>query len=377
MAPANTAVLGMGMSATVFHIPFILALPQYFKLHTILERSATSEKSAARDRYGHTGVKVVTTLDEVLANPEVQVIVISTPNYTHYDFAKASLLAGKHVIIEKPLVPTSKEANELIDIASKGKLIIATYQNRRWDSDFLTLRRLLDVEKVFGEFLSDITEIQTSYDRFRPAPKGGWKDDDAWGGGVVFDLGSHLIDQILTLFGAPAQVYGRVWNSRQINGPKFADAFVAHFYYPTSPSLRPSNSLPITVTISSATLSLRQPQLRFLVRGTKASWVKYGLDVQEDQLKLTPPMDVNDAAFAVEPTSLEGTLTVLSDHGDMEEKKVPTEKGDYMSWFVNVGEAIQANDPTKLIVQPVQAALTIKMIELIHQSSEEGRVVTV
>lgn len=375
MAPANVAVLGMGMSATVFHIPFIQALPAYFKLHMIMERSAIAEKSAARDRYGQTGFKVVNTLDEVLADPEVDVIVISTPNSTHYDFAKAALSAKKHVIVEKPLVPTSGQAQELIDIASQHGLVIATYQNRRWDSDFLTVRRLLESEKVFG----DLTEFHTSYDRFRPAPKGGWKDEGDWGNGVVFDLGSHLIDQVLTLFGTPEKVYGRVWNSRNHeNIPKtLHDAFIAHFYYPAHSPLYPSSPIPLTVVISSAMLSLREPQVRFNIRGTKAGFVKYGLDVQEDQLKLVPPMELMDERFAVEPNEQEGTLTTVDEKGAMHSTRVPTEKGDYMSWFTNVGEAIAAKDPKKLIVQPTQAKQTIRMIELIYQSSNEERVVPV
>lgn len=123
-------------------------------------------------------------------------------------------------------------------------------------------------------------------------------------------------------------MYGRVWNSRGINSPDFHDAFIAHFYYPANSPLRPSNALPLTVVISSAMLSLRQPQLRYNIRGTKASYIKYGLDVQEDQLKLDPPMSLSDERFAVESKSLEGVLTTINEKGEMVPKAVPTEKGD-------------------------------------------------
>ena len=130
------------------------------------------------------------------------------------------------------------------------------------------------------------------------------------------------------LFGEPEKIYGRVWNSRGILSDEFHDAFIAHFYYPPKPSLRPTNSIPLTVVISSATLSLVEPQIRFRITGTKASYIKYGLDVQEEQLKYKPPMSLDDPRFAVEPKSLEGVLTNLNDNGEMISSPVPTERGD-------------------------------------------------
>ncbi|KZO99240.1 putative NAD binding Rossmann fold oxidoreductase [Calocera viscosa TUFC12733] len=367
-APVRAAVLGTGLSATVFHIPFILAHPQYFALHSILERSATPDHSVARQRYGP-NVKVVTTYDEVLTDKDVDVVVLSTPNSTHYPYAKAALEAGKHVIIEKPLTTTSAEGAELVALAARKKLLICVYQNRRWDSDFLTLRKLL-AQDVFGE----VVEFETRYDRFRPNLVGGtWKEKAGTGQGALFDLGSHLIDQVLTLFGTPSSVTGFAANSRQVGDPAFDDSFVALFHYPVSATRK----LPLTVTLRGAILSLLNPQLRFTVKGTRASWVKYGLDVQEPQLRLAQPMSLTDPRFGVEPTELEGTLTTLDAAGQPASKKVPTERGDYTQWYKNVGQALQAGDVTLLEVKPEQGLEVIKMIEAIYTSSREGRTVSV
>jgi len=191
--PIGTAVIGTGLSATIFQIPFILSLPQYFRLITIVERKATAESSISRDRYRSQvpDLKVLNTLEEVLEDDEIELVVISSPNPTHYPYAKAVLNAGKHVIIEKPIVDTSSQATELIQLAKSKLVILATFQNRRWDSDFLTLRRLLEKEEVFGE----IAEFETRYDRWKPVLKGGdsWRERAEWGNGVLFDLGSHLV----------------------------------------------------------------------------------------------------------------------------------------------------------------------------------------
>jgi len=365
--PVRASVIGIGLSATVFHIPFILAHPQYFTLHSILERSATAEKSVARDKYP--GIKVVTTLQEVVGDPEVEVVVLSTPNSTHFEYAKAALEAGKHVIIEKPLTTTTLEGSQLIQLAKSKNLLICVYQNRRWDSDFLTLQSVL-AEGAVGE----VVEFETRYDRFRPALVGGtWKEKAGTGQGALFDLGSHLIDQVLTLFGPPARITGFAANSRQLGDPAFDDSFLALFHYPVSPSRK----LPLTITLRGSILSLMNPQLRYTLKGTKGSWVKYGLDVQEPQLRQANPMSLTDPAFGVEPKELEGTLTTLDANNQPTSVKVSTKRGDYAQWFINVGQALQAGDVNLLAVKPEQALEVIRMIELIYQSQREGRTVSV
>ncbi|KAG8934221.1 hypothetical protein FRC02_010391 [Tulasnella sp. 418] len=367
--PIKTSVLGMGLSATTFHIPFIQALPDLFVLHSIMERSATPTKSTARALYGDQ-IKVVTTLEEITGDPEVQCVVISTPNSTHYPYAKAILQSGKHVIIEKPLVPSLQEADELLSIASSSNppLLIATYQNRRFDSDFLTVRNLID-QKVFG----DIHEFESRYDRYRPSLKGGtWKETAGKGQGVLYDLGSHLIDQALTLFGIPDTVFATISNSRQLGPPDFADNFIAHLFYYNVPG----SSIPLTVTVRSGSLSLLDPQLRFAIRGTKASFVKYGLDPQEDQRKKNPPTPLTDPSFGIESEEYQGTLSSLDLEGKVVKRKIATETGRYLTWYENVGVAIQSRDPSKLPVKPNQAREVIRIIELLERSSIEGRVLS-
>ncbi|KAG9003810.1 hypothetical protein FRB94_008504 [Tulasnella sp. JGI-2019a] len=369
--PIKVSVLGMGMSATVFHIPFIQTLPHLFSLHSIFERSATTEHSEARKRYGN-GIKVVTSLEEVVNDSEVDCVVISTPNITHYPYAKASLQAGKNVIIEKPLVPTSTEAEELITLAASHSppLIIATYQNRRYDSDFLTVKKLMD-KGVFG----DIVEFETRFDRYRPVLKGGgtWKEQSGAGQGIVYDLGSHLVDQVLTLFGTPDRIYAHIYNARKLGPADFDDAFFAEFYYDSGAN---GSQLPLVVTVRGSPLSALKSQPRYTIKGTKGSFLKHGLDVQEDQLRvLNPPMATSDSAFGVEPESNYGLLTTVDSSNHMKEERVVAERGNYLGWYEDVGAALQAHDPSKLYVTPEQARETIRMIELMYESSRSEKVV--
>ncbi|KAG8889128.1 hypothetical protein FRB98_005743 [Tulasnella sp. 332] len=366
--PVKVSVLG----ATVFHIPFIQSLPHLFSLHSILERSATAEHSEARKRYGN-DINVVTTFEQVINDPEVDCVVISTPNATHYPFAKAVLQAGKSVIIEKPLVPTSTEADELIALASSHSppLIIATYQNRRYDSDFLTVKKLVD-QGAFG----DIVEFETRFDRWRPALKGGgtWKEQTQPAQGIVYDLGSHLIDQVLTLFGTPDRIYSHIYNARKLGPADFDDAFFAQYYYDSGAR---GSQLPLVVTVRASPLSALASQLRYAIKGTKGSFLKHGLDVQEDQLRLNPPLSTSDRAFGVEPESIHGVLTTVDSSNHLKEERIVAEKGNYMGWYEGVGAALQARDPSKLYVTPQQARETIRMVELMYESSRSGKVIHV
>ncbi|ORY70655.1 NAD binding Rossmann fold oxidoreductase [Leucosporidium creatinivorum] len=362
-APINVAVLGFGMSATVFHIPFIKALPEHFNLTTIFERSATETKSAARDAFPE--VKVVNTLDAVLSDPSIQLVFVSTINDTHFDYSKAALNAGKHVVVEKPLTPTSTEAHELAKLAKEKNLVLAVYQNRRWDSDYLTVKKLMK-QGVFGE----LSEFQSNFDRFKgeAATSKLWKEQDLPGSGSAYDLGSHLIDQILELFGKPQKVTGIIRNSRAVGNPNVADSFLIHLHYDASDVA--GRKLPLIATARGSILSHVSPQLRYTIKGTSASFVKHGLDIQEDQLKAGAASAVTKSDFGVEPASLAGQLYTP---GKVE--TITSEAGSYRSWFENVADAIRSGDRNRLIVTPEQAALTIEIIEAATQSSREGRTI--
>jgi len=286
-------------------------------------------------------------------------------------FLREGYPAKKHVIIEKPLVPTTVEANELIALAltHSPPLIIATYQNRRWDSDFMTVKNLI------GQgILGDIVEFESRYDRWRPALKGGtWKEEAGIGQGIVYDLGSHLVDQVLTLFGTPSRVFAQIYNSRKIGAPDFDDAFFSDFFYDSSDDRK----LPLVVTVRGSPLSAVESQLRFTVKGTKGSFVKHGIDTQEDQLKLDPPMSTEDPAFGVEPESTRGVLTEVDPSEKMVARHIPSEVGRYLDFYDNVGQALQARDASKLYVKPEEARETIRMIEIMYESNRSGKVMHV
>ncbi|GAA5891162.1 hypothetical protein JCM5296_004915 [Sporobolomyces johnsonii] len=362
--PIRVAVVGFGMSAIVFHLPFIRSLPDKFQLKTIVERSATKDSSKARDAFPD--VNVVNTLDEVLKDGEIDAVWILSINDTHYDYVKAVLNAGKHAVVEKPVTPTSQEAYELAALAKEKNLVLAVYQNRRWDADFLTVKDLMR-QGAFGE----LSEFQSNFDRYKneAATTKLWKEKALPGSGSAYDLGSHLIDQILDLFGPPKRVTGIVRNSRSIGLPEVADSFLIHLHYDATDA--PGRKLPLIATARGSILSLTNPQLRYIIKGTAGAYVKHGLDVQEDQLKAGGAAAVSAKDFGVEPESASGLLYTLENPSKPE--PVKSQAGQYGQWFANVAEAIQTNDPSKLVVTPEQAALTIKIIELATQSSLEGR----
>ena len=271
--PFNVTILGYGLSAKIFHIPLILALPDDFTLHSVVQRSPTASNNAQTD---HTTIKLFNSAEEAYADPEVDVIVISLPPATHFSICKAALEAGKNVVVEKPFVPTAAEADELIKIQRQSGKLLTVYQNRRWDSDFLTLRALLDAGT-----LGEVTEFETHYDRHRPSPPAdSWKIRDAPGHGSIYELGTHLIDQVYYLFGMPERVTGFLTRQRRGGGEGGEggahDSFTALLWYECGK---------MVATVKAGVVSAEAEQLRFWVRGGKGSFRKCHLDVQEDQLK--------------------------------------------------------------------------------------------
>lgn len=238
--PIKTCVLGVGLSGLTFHIPYILALHGLFELAAVLERNPRSPGGKVKERFG-ADVTVYNTLDQVLADKDIELVVVGTPNVTHFEYVKQCLQAGKHVLVEKPIVPTAAEARELKELATSKHLIIYVYQNRRWDADFLALKRLLREPSSSPLHLGDLLEFESqyvfpryqrftflistrSYDRYQTKLKGTWKDENLPGAGQVYNLGSHLIDQAIALFGRPTSVTGMVENVRDIGDPDIDDS---------------------------------------------------------------------------------------------------------------------------------------------------------
>ncbi|KAJ7667862.1 hypothetical protein DFH06DRAFT_1381800 [Mycena polygramma] len=371
-APIRTCVLGVGLAGLTFHVPFILALPECFTLVSVLERHPQSEGGKLRDRFG-VSVKIHNTLEQVLADPEIELVIIGTPNPTHYSYAKAALEAGKHVLVDKPVTSTSAEARELGELARSKGLILYAFQNRRFDSDFLSLKKLLSLPASSPQSIGDVVEFETHFDRFRRGVKHTWKDEPAPGAGHTYDLGTHLMDQILALFGRPDKLTAFIQNSRGVGHPEVDDSFTIIMHFKAGGKL----ARPVTAIARAQLLSVRSPQPRYTVLGTKGSFTKCGVDVQEDQLKvISGPSDIHKKEYGVEPESIWGTLECLeADDVTMTKSIWPSEGGCYANLFRNLAAAIR--EGAELAVKWEEATAVIEMVELAHKSSKEGATLTV
>jgi scyllo-inositol 2-dehydrogenase (NADP+) len=257
--PLGLMVAGYGYSARTFHLPLIQGFPQ-LKVQVLLS------SKEARDLPSSPEWEITKDYHQGLLRPEVEAVVITGPNGVHYPMAKEALIAGKHVVVEKPLCVTAGEAQELIDLSRRADLVLSVFQNRRLDGDFLTLEAM-----VKKGTLGQIKRIESRMDRYRPEVKTRWKEGSELGNGVFYDLGAHLIDQALCLFGPPKDYDGRLLVQRE--GGKGIDGFELTLNYPWGPYILGSSSL------------CHHHPFRFLVFGTSGTWQKQGWDPQEDRLK--------------------------------------------------------------------------------------------
>jgi predicted dehydrogenase len=339
----NTALIGFGLSGRVFHAPFIHTHPG-FHLTAVVERNREDSKRI----YPYT--EVIKDYKEVLSRKDIDLVVVGTPNTLHFPMVKEALQAGKDVIVEKPFVPTSREAEQLIQIAEKSGKKIFVYQNRRWDGDFLTIRKLIEQGS-----LGAIKYYEAHFNRYSPELKpGAWRDLDIPGGGILFDLGSHLIDQAVCLFGMPDIVTAEVKAERQ--GSKVDDYFRLELIYPDKSALLTAGML----------VSEKGP--RFIIDGTEGSFSKWGIDPQEASLK-KGNMPVGEEWGKDDPKYY-GTLGKGS-AVPVELSQVPTEAGNYMAFYDNVYEVLFKNLPQ--LIHPQQARDVIFIIEKAFESSESGR----
>lgn len=341
----GVGLVGYGMASRVFHAPVIEAV-RALRLRKIVERRG--EESRGR----HAGAETVRDVEEVLADERVELVVIATPNESHFDLARRSLLAGKHVVVEKPFTNTYGEARELIGLARSQNCLISVHQNRRWDGDFMTVRNVLE-----GGLLGRLVEYESHFDRYRNEPRpGAWRESSGPGSGVLYDLGAHLIDQALVLFGLPDEVSADVRTQREF--AKAVDSFDVALRYEA-----------LNVTLK-ATMLAREPGPRFTLHGTKGSFVKHGLDPQEEALKLG--QRPTSEHWGEEPEELWGTINTTI--GGLHFRgKVETFAGRYTDYYQNVADAIRGR--AELIVKPEEAANTIRVIELALESSARKCVV--
>ncbi|HKI44429.1 MAG TPA: oxidoreductase [Balneolales bacterium] len=343
--PVNVGIVGFGMSAQVFHAPFLDINPD-FRICKVVERHDRKSKQ----KYPY--IDVVTDISELLSDPDIHLVVITTPNTTHLPLARAALEAGKHVVLEKPFTITTKDADELIQLADKQKSILSVFQNRRWDGDFLTVKNILE-----SGYLGRLVEFESHYDRFRNYQKpDAWKEENLPGSGILYDLGPHLIDQALVLFGLPESVTADIRYQR--DGSQTDDQFEVNLNYPN-----------LKVTLKAGML-VREPLPRLILQGTEGSYVKYGLDPQEAALKKGDTPDQHD--WGMEPKALWGKLNTEL-NGLHFEGQIETLPGCYQNFYENLYKAITEN--TKPAVSARQARDTMRIIELAFQSDDEQRTV--
>jgi predicted dehydrogenase len=341
--PIQVAVVGYGLASKVFHAPLIAATPG-LRLNTIV--SSAPEK--VRADWPEVGVTAI--LSEVLDDPAIRLIVIATPDHLHAEQALAALARGKLVVVDKPLAPSLAEARQVIACAKATGQLLTVFQNRRWDSDFLTLKRLI-AENTLGE----IVQFESHFDRLRPASTDRWKDHRA--AGLWQDLGPHLVDQVLQLFGVPSGVYADLTTQR-VNGaaPDYAHVLLRY---------------PHRRVILHMTQSVHASGLRFAVHGTTGSYIKHGLDPQEDQSKAG--MKPSDGRWGVDDSP--GLLTRITPEGNALETTIPNARGNYAAFYAQVHTTICNGGPPP--VTPAEAVDVMTIIEAGKISAAEGREVLI
>ena len=347
--PLRVAVVGYGLAGSVFHAPLIAATPGM----TVSVVVTSNAERAEQARLAYDGVRVFDSVDEVWPRAdEIDLVVVATPNRMHAPVAHAAIEAGIAVVVDKPFAVTVGEARSVIEAAAARGVPLSVFQNRRWDGDFLTLQRLL------GEgALGDITRYESRFERWRPVIKQGWRESGsaADAGGLLFDLGAHLIDQALVLFGPATHVYAEIDERREgVQAPD--DVFVA---------LTHASGVRSHLWCSAVAADLA-PRLRVL--GSRSAYVKYGLDVQEDALRNGGRPD-RDPSWGAEPEAQWGTLGVGGDASP-----VATEPGAYQRYYAGVAAALRGEG--RLPVEPSDSVEGLRVIEAARRSHELGQVVT-
>lgn len=345
MQPINTALLSYGMSGRLFHAPFLHVLNEY-AFYAVWERT----KNLAEQKYPD--VKTYRTIEELLGDEAIELVIVNTPNLTHYDYTKKALSAGKHVVVEKPFTVTVEEGEKLIALAKEKKVMLSVYQNRRYDSDYRTMKRIVD-----EEWLGEIAEAEFHYDRYKEelSPKQ-HKEIPGPGTGVLYDLGSHLIDQALQLFGNPQAVFADVQTIRPIS--KVDDYFEILLYYPNR-----------RVRLHSSYL-VREALPAYALHGSKGSFIKAKTDVQE--LALDKGLMPGGKDWGKEPESEKGLLHTEKD-GEIIKEHVVSEQGNYGDYYSQLYKAIREGATSPVSAE--EGLNVIRIIAAVLKSNMEKRVI--
>jgi len=338
----KTAIVGYGFSAKTFHLPFIDTLPEF-------DVTAISSSQIDAVEQDWPQVQHYLTAEEMICNSDAHLVIITAPNDVHFSLAKLALENNKHVILEKPFVTKITDGTTLINLAKEKGLLLSIYHNRRWDGDFLTIKKLIE-ENTLGE----IKHFESHFDRFRPIVRQRWRENAQDGGGILFDLGPHLIDQALQLFGLPEAITAHCKITRE--GSSNIDYFNLTLHYPDK------------LVSLSASLFSAGPNLRFNIQGDQGTYRKLGLDPQEDLLKAGVRPDGEH--WNNESVEQYGTLY-------MEDAlvAVKTERGGYQHFFHGIASAI--NHTGQVPVSAEDALWNIRLIELAMESERLGKTIVV
>jgi len=343
----RVGLIGFGLAGQAFHAPVIRGIGG-MELACILERHTNN----ARARYPE--VRVARTLDEMLSDESIQLIAVATPNDSHFSYTQAALEAGRDVVVDKPMTPTLAEAEELVRLARERGRVISVYQDRRYDGAFLTVKKLVE-----SGALGNVTEYEARFDRFRLEGKpGAWREvADFPAAGVLWDLGPHLLDGALVLFGEPQSVCAAALQQRETS--TVDDAFDVILEYPR-----------LRVTLRARIIAYA-PGPHLLLHGTAGSFIKFGMDPQEEILRGPKCPDGLDWGkdWGLEPEKQWGTLTRVGESP----RKIQTERGDYRGYYANIRDVIEKK--AALEVTPEQFLRTQRALVLAHKSSRERRVV--
>ncbi|GEM48864.1 oxidoreductase [Deinococcus cellulosilyticus] len=336
----NVALLGYGFAGKTFHAPLIASV-QDLKLHVV--SSSQPEKVHA----DFPDAVVEPDPLQALSREDVDLVVIATPNTTHFDLAKAALMAGKHVVVDKPFTLTAVEARELDTLAARSELLLSVFHNRRWDADFLTIKRLIAEGR-----LGRVVHFESHFDRFRPGVVNRWREQDLPGSGLWYDLGPHVLDQALQLFGMPDTLQADL--SVQRDGGQATDFFHVVLGYG-----------PLRVILHGSML-VAAPNPRFIVHGTEGSYIKYGLDPQESALKAGGRPGSENWGHDPE----KGTLYTQSE-GQTIKTEVDNQVGSYQSYYTGIAAALL--NGTSNPVTAEEATLVMELLELGEKSSATGQ----
>ncbi|KAH7305695.1 hypothetical protein BKA65DRAFT_601892 [Rhexocercosporidium sp. MPI-PUGE-AT-0058] len=369
MAPINIGLIGYGFSTKSFHLPFILPNPD-LKVSAFLQRAAAPSPGFETQPGKHCtvdypGAKHYQTAEEFFADTAIELVVVCTAHDTHAEFAEKALLAGKHVVVEKPFTISTSEADRVIAASKKSGKILTVFQNRRYDSDFLTLQDLIS-KSVFG----DLTEVEIHYDFDFPTWIASWTSPNySPGQGMLFGLGSHTIDQALTLFGLPSNITAFHRSLRGVDS-EVDDSFTIILQYT-------GEQRNLLVTIKTSVVATMQKPLKFLVRGYDGSFVKFGDDKQECQI--AAGLTTTSPNFGVEDMNTWGLLTtktkvcneqVLDEGCGKWVGRIPSLKGDYEGYYKDLVGTIRGEQD--LVVKPQQSRDGIRIIELARESAERN-----